>query len=129
MKIGFDGRWYGHSGVGNYVSELLQAMGRLSEDIEIILYEDPNNPLEHVKSDRIRKVLVRARRYSVQEQLELAFRSRADRLNVFHAPFYVTLWFARCPVVVTIHYLIPFLFKIYSLPKQKTIQLGYRMAV
>src|SRR6266436_4701088 len=129
MRIGFDGRWYGHSGVGNYVSELLQAMGALQDDIEIILYEDPKNPLEHVRGDRIRKVPVHAKRYSVQEQFELAWRCRADRLDVFHSPFYVAPWFAPCPVVVTIHDLIPFLFKIYSLPKQKMIKLGYRMAV
>src|SRR5260221_2775892 len=129
MKVGFDGRWFGHSGVGNYVSELLQAMGSLDEDIEIILYEDPRNALEHINGDRIRKVPVHARRYSAQEQFELAARCRADRLDVFHSPFYVTPLFARCPVVVTIHDLIPFLFKIYSLQKQEVIKLGYRMAV
>jgi len=129
MRIGFDGRWYNHTGVGNYVSELVQAMGSLDEDIEIILYEDPKNALEHIKADRIRKVPVHARGYSAQEQFELALRCRADRLDVFHSPFYVTPWFARCPVVVTIHDLIPFLFKIYSLPKQEVIKLGYRMAI
>lgn len=128
MRIGFDGRWYGHSGVGNYVSELVQAMGSLDGDIEIILYEDPKNPLERVQGERIRKVPVHAKRYSVQEQFELAHRCRADRLDVFHSPFYVTPWFAPCPVVVTIHDLIPFLFNIYSFPKRKLIQLGYRLA-
>jgi glycosyltransferase involved in cell wall biosynthesis len=129
MKVGFDGRWYGHSGVGNYVSELLQAMGALRNDTEIILYEDPRNPLGHVKGNRIRKVAVHATKYSIQEQFELARRCRADGLDVFHSPFYVTPWFAPCPVVVTIHDLIPFLFKIYSFPKQKVIKLGYQMAV
>ena len=129
MKVGFDGRWYGYSGVGNYVSNLLQAMGALQNGIEIILYEDPRNPLEHVQGDRIRKVPVLAKRYSVREQFELASRCRSDRLDVFHAPFYVAPWFARCPVVATIHDLIPFLFNIYSLPKQKVIKLGYRIAV
>lgn len=129
MKVGFDGRWYGHSGVGNYVSELLQAMETEEGDLEIILYEDPKNPLEHVTGARIRKVPVYAKRYSVQEQFELARRCRADGLDVFHSPFYVTPWFAPCPVVVTIHDLIPFLFKIYSFPKQKMIKLGYRMAI
>ena len=91
MRIGFDGRWYGHSGVGNYISELLQAMGAMDdEDLEIIAYEDPRNALEHVKGDRIRKVPVHARRYSVDEQFELARRSRVDRLDVFHSPFYIT---------------------------------------
>lgn len=129
MRIGFDGRWNGSSGVGNYVSNLLQAMKTVDEEIEIVLYEDPKNPLEHVKCDRIRKVPIRARRYSVREQLELAWRCRIDRLHVFHAPFYLAPWFAPCPVVVTIHDLIPFLFKIYSPPKQELIKLGYRAAV
>jgi glycosyltransferase involved in cell wall biosynthesis len=129
MKVGFDGRWYDDSGVGNYVSGLLQAIGALKNEIEIILYEDPRNPLEHVKGDRVRKVPVHAKRYSVQEQFELAYRCRADALDVFHSPFYIAPWFAPCPVVVTIHDLIPFLFNIYRFRKQKLIQLGYRLAV
>jgi len=129
MRIGFDGRWYGHSGVGNYVSELLQAMETEGGDLEIILYEDSKNPLEHVKADRIRKVPVYAKRYSVQEQFELARRCRVDHLDVFHSPWYVVPWFAPCPVVVTIHDLIPFLFNIYILPKRQLIRLGYRLAV
>jgi glycosyltransferase involved in cell wall biosynthesis len=129
MRIGFDGRWYGYSGVGNYVSDLIRAMGSLEGDFEIILYEDPSNPMEHAKGERIRKVPVHAKRYSVHEQFELACRCRIDGLNVFHAPFYVTPWFAPCPVVVTIHDLIPFLFKIYSPPKQELIKLGYRAGV
>ncbi len=99
------------------------------EDLEIIAYEDPRNALEHVKGDRIRKVPVHARRYSVDEQFELARRSRVDRLDVFHSPFYITPVFASCPVVVTIHDLIPFLFKIYGPAKQQVIKLGYRAAV
>src|SRR6267378_4175781 len=118
MRVGFDGRWNGNSGVGNYVSNLLKAMNAVSGETEIIVYEDPKNPLEHVKSSRIRKVPINARRYSMQEQIELAWRCHADRLDVFHAPFYLAPWFAPCPVVVTIHDLIPFLFKIYNAPKQ-----------
>jgi glycosyltransferase involved in cell wall biosynthesis len=129
MRIGFDGRWYGHSGVGNYVSELLKAMGALDEDLEIIVYEDPKNPLEAVNATSIRKVAVYSGRYSVREQFELARRIGADRLDVFHSPFYITPLFASCPVVVTIHDLIPFLFKIYKSTKQQIIKLGYRAAV
>src|SRR5260370_6524679 len=113
MKVGFDGRWYGDSGVGNYVAGLIEAIVALKNEIEIILYEDPRNHLEHVKGDSVRKVPVHAKRYSVLEQFELAYRCRADALDVFHSPFYVAPWFAPCPVVVTIHDLIPFLFNIY----------------
>lgn len=129
MRIGFDARWYDHSGVGNYVSDLLQAMETVGGKMGIILYEDPKNPLRHIAGDHIRKVSVHAGRYSVLEQFELAKRCRADALDVFHSPFYIAPWIAPSPVVVTIHDLIPFLFDIYSSPKQKLIQLGYRLAV
>jgi glycosyltransferase involved in cell wall biosynthesis len=129
MRIGLDGRWYNYSGVGNYVSELLQAMSDLDEDLEIILYEDRRNPLDHVHGGRIHRVPVHAPRYSVQEQFELPRRCRADQLDVFHSPFYVTPWLAPCPVVVTIHDLIPFLFRIYPGPKRKLIQAGYWLGV
>ena len=129
MRVGFDGRWHGESGVGNYVSDLLHALGTVGGDIDLILYEDANNPFEQFRNDRIRKVPIHARKYSLQEQVELAHRCRVDRLDIFHSPFYLTPWFASCPVVVTIHDLIPFLFKAYSLPKQHLIKLGYRLAV
>ncbi len=128
MRIGFDARWYNNSGVGNYVVELLKALSGLAGDFEILAYEDPSNPLPRVSSHKIVKVPVLATKYSAEEQLELARRCRVDRLDVFHSPFYIVPLFAPCPVVVTIHDLIPFLFKVYSLPKQMMIRLGYRLA-
>lgn len=129
MRIGFDGRWYGHTGVGNYVSELIQAIDSLDGDFEVILYENPRNPLERVYSNRVRRVPVNAGKYSVREQFELVYRCRVDRIDVFHSPFCIAPWLAPCPVVVTIHDLIPFLFNTYSAPKRKLIQLGYRLAL
>ncbi len=130
MRIGFDGRWYGNSGVGNYVFELLRAMDGLDEDIELVVYEDPRNPLHLTHcSGRLRTVPVAASRYSLREQFELPLRCRTDKIEVFHSPFYVTPWLAPCPVVVTIHDIIPFLFRIYPTPKQKLIQLGYKLGV
>ena len=128
MRIGFDGRWYGQFGVGNYVLGLLRAMSKMDGGPEIFLYEDPQNPLRSVEGDRIFKIPVSAKRYSIQEQFELPTRCRADRLDVFHSPFYLAPWLAPCPVVVTIHDLIPFLFKVYSLPKQELVKFGYRLA-
>jgi hypothetical protein len=50
MRIGFDGRWYNYSGVGNYISGLLRATSGSDEDLEIILYEDEWKPGENVDS-------------------------------------------------------------------------------
>lgn len=127
MRIGFDGRWYDQIGVGKYVSGLLRAMSKLDSAPEIFLYEDPRNPL-NVHGERIFKIPVSAKKYSVQEQFELRHRCRKDRLDGFHSPFYVTPWLAPCPVVVTIHDLIPFLFGVYRLPKQSLVRLGYWLA-
>lgn len=129
MRMGIDGRWYGHSGVGNYVSDLLHAMAAMDGTMEITLYEDPRNPMNHINGERIRKIAVYAGKYSFREQFELAHRCRVDRLDVFHSPFYVTPWLAPCPVVVTIHDMIPFLFNIYSTPKRQLVRLGYQLAI
>lgn len=128
IRIGFDGRWYGNSGVGNYITDLLEAFEAEADDIEVIVYEDPSNPIWRIKSDRIRKIPIRAKKYSLREQFELARRCRVDGLDVFHSPFYLTPWLAPCPVVVTIHDLIPFIFNIYSLPKRLLIRMGYWFA-
>jgi glycosyltransferase involved in cell wall biosynthesis len=48
-------------------------------------------------------------------------------LDLFHSPFYVAPRL-ECPVIVTFHDLIPFLFPIYSWPKQQTVKAGYRAA-
>jgi len=62
------------------------------------------------------------------DQLEFRRRSRLDRLNVFHSPFFPIPLGVRCPVVVTVHDLIPFLFRIYNRPKQALVKMAYRMA-
>jgi glycosyltransferase involved in cell wall biosynthesis len=71
---------------------------------------------------------VKSRKYSVAEQFELRRRAREDRLDVFHSPFFVSPLSLTCPLVVTFHDLIPFLFRIYPWPKQLLVKAGYRAA-
>jgi glycosyltransferase involved in cell wall biosynthesis len=66
-------------------------------------------------------------KYSPLATLEFRRREKRDKLDLFHCPFYAAP-LLRCPVVVTIHDLIPFLFPIYFWPKQKMVQAGYRAA-
>jgi len=73
--------------------------------------------------------LVHSSKYSLSAQFEFRRRIREDKLDVFHAPFYVMPLAAECPVVVTVHDLIPFLFRIYAWPKQWMVKTGYRVAV
>jgi len=129
IKVGFDARWYTTSGVGMYVANLLESMGNLEDDdFEIVVYEFADNPVP-VVSKRIRKQIVKGGKYSLAGQLELARRCRIDRLDLFHAPFYIVPIAAPCPVVCTIHDLIAFLFPIYNPVHQSIVKLGYRVAV
>lgn len=128
IRVGFDARWYNDSGVGSYVRGLLGAMAQSADEIELLAYEDPANPVPLPKFPKVQRVAVTAAKYSASGQIELARRCREDRLDVFHSPFYVVPLFAACPVVVTVHDLIPFLFRIYRWPKSTMVRSGYRMA-
>jgi glycosyltransferase involved in cell wall biosynthesis len=126
--VGFDARWYNDSGVGAYVAGLAGAMSHMQGDVELVLYESSSNPVPLPENARAERVPVSARKYSVAEQIELARRCRDDRLDLFHSPFYIVPLFASCPVVVTFHDLIPFLFSVYSPQKSMLVRGGYRMA-
>ena len=128
IRVAFDARWYNDSGVGAYVSGLLGAMAQMQDQVELVLYEDERIRLPLPPGLPLRRVAVKAKKYSAAEQHELARRCRADALDVFHSPFYVVPIFAPCPVVATFHDLIPFLFPIYPWSKQTLVRSGYRVA-
>jgi glycosyltransferase involved in cell wall biosynthesis len=128
MRVGFDARWYNDSGVGVYVAELLRAMAQLPRDFELVAYEDPQNPVPGLDGLPIVRARVRAPKYSIAAQFELRRRCRQDKLDVFHSPFYAAPLGLNCPLVVTVHDLIPFLFRIYPWPKQWMVKMGYRAA-
>jgi glycosyltransferase involved in cell wall biosynthesis len=123
--VGFDARWYNQSGVGSYVAGLLPALARAG--CELVVYVDPENPVPGLERLELRIVPVRSGKYSPFSSLEFQRREKADKLDLFHCPFYATP-LLECPVVVTIHDLIPFLFAIYPWWKQKLVQAGYRRA-
>jgi glycosyltransferase involved in cell wall biosynthesis len=129
MRVGFDARWYNDSGVGTYVAGLLRAMALAKRDFELLVYEDPQNRVPGLDGLPVVRVPAHASKYSVAEQWELGRRARQDKLDLFHSPFYIVPLSAGCPVVVTVHDLIPFLFRLYPWPKQAMVKAGYRVAL
>ena len=125
MRVGFDARWYNQSGVGSYIAGLLPALVR--SGCELVVYVDPRNPVPGLAALSLETVPVSAGKYSPLASLEFRRLEKRDKLDLFHCPFYAAP-LLRCPVVVTVHDLIPFLFPIYSWPKQKMVQAGYRVA-
>jgi glycosyltransferase involved in cell wall biosynthesis len=131
LRVGFDARWYNDSGVGTYVAEVIRAMAGIqsANDIGLVVYEsESTGGPAAFDALNVERIVLRSPKYSLSEQFELARRCRLDRLDLFHSPFYVVPLFAHCPVVVTIHDLIPFLFPIYSPVKQFVVKNGYQLA-
>jgi glycosyltransferase involved in cell wall biosynthesis len=130
MRVGFDARWYNDSGVGVYVAELLRGMAAAEQrSFELVVYENPANPVPRLEGSLLTRVVVNTPKYSLAEHIEFRRRARLDHLDLFHSPFYAVPLTLRCPVVVTVHDLIPFLFRIYNWPKQAVVKMAYRSAV
>ncbi|HEY6249775.1 MAG TPA: glycosyltransferase family 1 protein, partial [Candidatus Angelobacter sp.] len=136
MRVGFDARWYNDSGVGTYVAELLKALTSIPpgsgatterQQLELVVYEDPANPVPGLEN-KVERIPLAAPKYSFRSQTALNRRCALDRLDVFHSPFYPIPLRMSCPVVVTIHDLIPFLFPINTWAKQFMVKSGYRIA-
>jgi glycosyltransferase involved in cell wall biosynthesis len=127
LRVGFDARWYNDSGVGTYVAELLKALAA-QNDIALAVYENPGNPVPSLDDLPIARMAVRSERYSLSAQWEFRRRAREDKLHLFHSPFFDIPLALNCPVVATIHDLIPFLYRVDSWPKQKVVKTGYRLA-
>lgn len=128
LRVGFDARWYNDSGIGTYVAELLRAMAPLQRDFHLVVYEDASNPVPGLERLPLERVQVAAKKYSPGGLYAMSRRCREDRLDVYHSPFYPVPLNAPCPVVVTIHDLIPFLFPVAAWPKQQVVKAGYRRA-
>jgi glycosyltransferase involved in cell wall biosynthesis len=133
MRVGFDARWYNGSGVGTYITGLLQALAEFTDDFELVIYEEPENPVPVPSRARFSRVPVSSSRFSLAGQLELRALCKQAQIDVFHCPYqYAVPLVLSCPLVITIHDLIPLLFRTRAWHKQLVatplVSLGYRAA-
>jgi len=126
MRVGLDARWSNRSGVGSYIAGLVPALVRAG--CELVVYFDPHNRVPGLDKLSIQTVAVSSGKYSPLASLEFRRLEKRDKLDLFHCPFYAAP-LLHCPVIVTVHDLIPFFFPIYFWPKQKMVQSGYRVTV
>lgn len=125
MRVGFDARWYNDSGVGSYIAGLLPAL--VHAGCEMVVYVDLKNLMPELNGLPVKVVPITAGRYSPFASSEFQARAKKDKLDLLHSPFYV-MPKLKCPVIVTMHDLIPFLFPIYPRWKQELVKAGYRSA-
>jgi glycosyltransferase involved in cell wall biosynthesis len=133
MRVGFDARWYNGSWVGTYVAELLNAFDERPDEFELVVYEDPKNRVPTTIHSRASFVPIRSSRFSLAGQIELRALCKSEHLDLLHSPFqHSAPLFLSCPLVVTVHDLIPLLFRTRSWLKQllamPLVNFGYRAA-
>jgi glycosyltransferase involved in cell wall biosynthesis len=133
MRIGFDATWYNESGVGTYIAGLLKALAQHGEDIELIVFEDRARPVRDIEHLDVARVPMRSSKFSLGEQLEFREHCKQRHVDVFHTPYqYGVPLFLPCPLVTTVHDLIPLLFRTRDWHKQimamPLVRLGCRVA-
>jgi glycosyltransferase involved in cell wall biosynthesis len=108
LAVGLDARTLAsevHSGVEEYVINLVSALSRLTEAPEIIAYVDRPIPdpeiAQAASSGPLRTSIVRARRGWLRAALP--WRLWRDRVNLVHLPSTILPPLLPCPAVVTVH--------------------------
>lgn len=104
MRIAIDARKLHDYGIGTYIRNLLRHLARLDRDSEYVLFcTEDDRALAAELGDNFRTVPVRARSYSLAEQVVLPLELARLGVDLFHAPHYTLPFLAPCPAVVTIH--------------------------
>lgn len=107
--IGIDARFYGPTGkgLGRYTKEVVDRVTKLDTANNYVVFLSPANFDEFTPADnRVRKVLITTRWYTLAEQFVLFWAVIKYRINLFHTPHFNAPVFAPCKLVVTIHDLI-----------------------
>jgi glycosyltransferase involved in cell wall biosynthesis len=109
MKIVIDARLYGleHRGLGRYLVELIDALGKIDRENNYILLTNPNNKGQILNlPSNFTVVSAPWRVYSLVEQIKLPLLLRKIKPDLIHFPHFTVPFLAPAPFVVTIHDLI-----------------------
>jgi glycosyltransferase involved in cell wall biosynthesis len=110
MRIGIDARMADWGGVGRYTCNLLRTLSLIDNKNKYILLCNKENAHLLPEAPNFNKKFVNLSVFSLVSQFSWYSVFKTEELDVFHAPHFITPTMANCPIVVTIHDLIPFLF-------------------
>jgi glycosyltransferase involved in cell wall biosynthesis len=108
-RIGIDARFYGPvgKGLGRYTQEVVDAVTRLDQENEYVVFLGKENFNEFESSDpRVKKVLANVRWYTVAEQIIMPILIKKEKIDLMHFPHFNVPLLTPCRFVVTIHDLI-----------------------
>lgn len=107
MRIGIDARMIAMSGIGTYLRNLIEGLGRLNPSHEFLIFLQPKDRCHFVSPCSSFSVVdIDACPYSISEQTHLGITIEKQELDLIHHPHYVTPLWGRTPMVATIHDLI-----------------------
>jgi glycosyltransferase involved in cell wall biosynthesis len=109
LKIGIDARFYGPSGkgLGRYTKEIVDRIISLDKKNYYVIFLSPNNYSDFFcTNEKVKKVLVRSRWYSVAEQIFFPIQIWKEKLDLMHFTHFNVPLFSPVKFIVTIHDLI-----------------------
>jgi glycosyltransferase involved in cell wall biosynthesis len=109
MRVAIDCRKIADYGIGTYIRGLLKAFAAEESDVDFVLFVPPRCVAAVPACDRFQIVHEDSPAYSVRELFALQRQVERAKVDLFHAPHYVTP-LATTPMVVTVHDLIHLLF-------------------
>lgn len=107
--IGIDARLYGpvSKGLGRYIKEVLDRVLNMDKYNSYVVFLSPESYKAFSSGNpKVKKVLVRARWYSLQEQIVMPFLIWREKIDLMHVPHFNAPFFCPAKFVVTIHDLI-----------------------
>jgi len=107
MRIGIDARLVTFSGIGTYSRSLLQSFAALDKENEYVLFCYQKDAYLMPKQANFSLVFVKDPVFSLFAPKDLTKKIKQANLSLYHALHYVTPGEINCPLVVTIHDLIP----------------------
>lgn len=138
MTIGIDARFYGPTtgkGLGRYTKEVVDRAIKSDAINRYVVLLSPDNYDEFaIPNERVTKVLVKTRWYTIAEQFVLPWLIFKHKITLFHSPHFNAPVFAPCTLIVTIHDLILINFSTQrattlSIFKYKLKYLGYKFVI
>jgi len=133
MRIAIDARmvYQPLAGLGRYTKSLIKNLSSIDNVNEYIIIQNDKGEHGIVKADNFKEVRFNCPPLSFGTMLCLHRLIRANRIDVFHAPYFMIPLLSRCPLVVTIHDLTAFKFKDFFVGKsgmgRKIAETGIRL--
>jgi len=104
MRIGIDARKISDTGIGRYIENLLENLGKIDKRNEYFLFMAPEDMDKYdFPEGNFTKVMETAGKYSLSEHWSLAAKAESYRIDLFHSPHYTLPRFIRRQSIVTVH--------------------------